>query len=182
MVLVRPSTPPALTAPRRADADTEGNIDLAAFRQILDLDDDGTHYACSKDMIAVYFAQAPAAFKGMDSALAATDLRALADLAHFLMGSSATLGMPAADTAALAQLGALLAEVRREYADAETWLRRWYAEHGEAFPEAAQLQPKVLLPLVDVTAAEADRTPDAERSPPEFGDATLLSVPSASAP
>ncbi|KAJ7695951.1 signal transduction histidine kinase, partial [Mycena rosella] len=128
-----------------------GTIDVAAFNQILDLDDDDTNYACSKDMFAVYFAQAPAAFKGMDSALAATDLRGLADLAHFLMGSSATLGIvrvagscarmegvgeasrsrnAPADAAALAQLGALLTEVKREYADAETWLRRWYAEHG----------------------------------------------------
>ncbi|KAJ6557249.1 signal transduction histidine kinase [Mycena vulgaris] len=158
-VYLRTLTPSPL---QRADKDATGTIDVAAFNQILDLDDDDTHYACSKDMFAMYFAQAPAAFKGMDTALAATDLRGVADLAHFLMGSSATLGIVrvagscarmegageaglqareprrggrGAETAALAQIGALLVTVKREYADAEIWLRAWYAEQGETFDE-----------------------------------------------
>ncbi|KAJ7714187.1 signal transduction histidine kinase [Mycena metata] len=143
------------------DADSTGTIDVAAFNQILDLDDDDTH-AYSKDMIVMYFAQAPKAFAEMDAALAATDLRTLADLAHFLMGSSAALGIArvAASCArmegigeaslkaggkdpargALEQIGALLEEVKREYADAETWLRRWYADHGQKFDEAKPLE------------------------------------------
>ncbi|KAJ6584707.1 signal transduction histidine kinase [Mycena capillaripes] len=147
----------------RVDADPTGVIDVDAFKQILELDDDDTH-AYSKDIIGHYFAQAPEAFVGMDAALAETDLRTLADLAHFLMGSSATLGIArvagscerlegvgkaslkardaAADdkgdpgrAAALKQIAALLVEVKREYADAEGWLRRWYADHGQRFDE-----------------------------------------------
>ncbi|KAF7365424.1 Histidine-phosphotransfer domain HPT domain-containing [Mycena venus] len=172
---------------------SNGIIDFAAFDQILELDDDETH-AYSKDMISMYFAQAPAAFAGMDAALAATDLRTLADLAHFLMGSSATLGiarvaatcerieslgeatlkadadaeLEAGGTAddktrdrdidgdkesAPKQIAALLEVGKREYADAERWLRRWYADHGQGFdedpttksakPEGAAAPPRV---------------------------------------
>ncbi|KAJ7043881.1 signal transduction histidine kinase [Mycena alexandri] len=152
-----------MTPIARVGSDSAGTIDVAAFNQILDLDDDDTH-AYSKDMIVMYFAQAPKAFAEMDAALAATDLRTLADLAHFLMGSSAALGIArvAATCArmegvgeaslkagaaaaegkdpgragALEQIGALLREVKREYADAETWLRRWYTDHGQKFDEA----------------------------------------------
>ncbi|KAJ7645590.1 signal transduction histidine kinase, partial [Mycena polygramma] len=113
-----------------------------AFNQILELDDDDTH-AYSKDIVAAYFAQAPDAFASMDAALTAMDLTTLADVAHFLMGSSATLGIARVagacgrlermegaggkDGDALAKM---LAEVKREYADAARWLRRWYEDHG----------------------------------------------------
>ncbi|KAJ7606383.1 signal transduction histidine kinase, partial [Mycena polygramma] len=118
-------------------------IDAEAFNQILELDDDDTH-AYSKDIVAAYFAQAPDAFASMDAALTAMDLTTLADVAHFLMGSSATLGIARVagacgrlermegaggkDGDALAKI---LAEVRREHADAERWLRRWYEDHGQ---------------------------------------------------
>lgn len=52
----------------RIDVDASGTIEVAAFNQILELDDDGT-YTYSKDMIAMYFAQVPTAFAGMDAAL-----------------------------------------------------------------------------------------------------------------
>ncbi|KAJ7163282.1 signal transduction histidine kinase [Mycena filopes] len=168
-----------------------GTIDLAAFTQIIELDDDDDTYAYSKDMISMYFTQAPKTFAEMDAALAATDLRTLADLAHFLMGSSATLGiarvaatcarmegvgeasLAAADKdaesgGALKQIGTLLTAVKREYADAETWLRRWYADHGQAFEppppppeteaEAAQEVPK--------SDAEVERDVGAPPQPP----------------
>lgn len=145
-------------------------IDLAAFHQILELDDAGTHRECSKAMVAMYFAQAPAACDEMARAIAATDLRTLAARAHFLMGSAATLGAvrvagscarmgmggvefessssssspststsssTSTSTSSSASSLGLLADVRRECADAEAWLRRWYAEHGEAFQEGA---------------------------------------------
>ncbi|KAJ7164675.1 signal transduction histidine kinase [Mycena crocata] len=176
----------------RIEEDPSGTINVAAFNQILELDDEDTH-AYSKDMIAMYFAQVPAAFTDMDEALAAMDLRKLADLAHFLMGSSATLGIArvssscarmevvgeaslkakfdkSVDTSnAQAQLGALLAEVKHEYADAETWLRRWYEEQGESFDE-------VKVDQAAAPTADSDSQPEADDPP--AGAAVDISPPS----
>ncbi|KAF7346088.1 Histidine-phosphotransfer domain HPT domain-containing protein [Mycena sanguinolenta] len=166
-------------------------VDSPAFSQILELDDpdDGAH-TYSKDMFELYASQAPATFKDMDRALSAADFRTLADRAHFLMGSSAALGVarvaavceemervakarlalasehdepillvptpapasvPARDPTrdpstsdesqgglseeqALKQIAALLEVGKREYAQAERWLRGWYVEHAGAAP------------------------------------------------
>ncbi|KAJ7366598.1 signal transduction histidine kinase [Mycena albidolilacea] len=155
--------------------DPSGIINTETFDQNLELDDDDTH-AYTKDMFTMYFAQAPTAFAGMDAALAQTDLRTLADLAHFLMGSSATLALQrvaavcqrmesigeaslAADSDskaagadgaaraggatedALKQIAELLKEGKREYADAERWLKSWYAQHNQTFESAADAAP-----------------------------------------
>ncbi|KAJ7134370.1 signal transduction histidine kinase [Mycena epipterygia] len=152
-------------------------IDQPAFLQILELDDDGAH-AYSKDMIKAYFAQASDALKEMQKALTATDLKTLTELAHFFMGSSATLGTArvaaaCADVvtalkdvppegAALAHIGALLAVVNCEYADAEAWLRRWYANHGESFEEVESALPE------SESESDSDATP---RPAPSFMNA-----------
>jgi hypothetical protein len=52
----------------RVESDPTGVIDVAAFNQILELEEDDT-LAYSRDMIAMYFAQAPETFAGMDAAL-----------------------------------------------------------------------------------------------------------------
>ncbi|KAJ7263973.1 signal transduction histidine kinase [Mycena haematopus] len=67
-------------------------VDIPAFDQILELDDNAAH-TYSKDMFNLYSSQVPTTFADMDAALVATDLHTLADRAHFLMGSSAALGM-----------------------------------------------------------------------------------------
>ncbi|KAJ7070005.1 signal transduction histidine kinase [Mycena amicta] len=121
-------------------------IDSEAFEQILELDDDES-YTFSKNMIALYFTQAPEAFDCMDSALSASDFVTVADRAHFLAGSSASLGIVrVADACARIESAAkksgdkdaelvrgLLAETREAYATAEAWLRQWYADHGAPF-------------------------------------------------
>ncbi|KAF8208688.1 hypothetical protein K438DRAFT_1812722 [Mycena galopus ATCC 62051] len=81
-------------------------VDIPAFDQILELDDGDDEHIYSKDMIRLYFGQATA-FADMDAALAAAavDMRTLADRAHFLMGSSAALGV--------ARVAAVCAEIEK---------------------------------------------------------------------
>ncbi|KAL5501629.1 YPD1 [Sanghuangporus vaninii] len=127
-------------------------IDMDTFRQILDLDEDETH-EFSSGMAYAYFDQAATTFTEMESALAAKDLAKLSSLGHFLKGSSAALGVAKVQAScermqhygqrrdeeasadltpeeALDKIDRLLVQVKREYNDAEKWLRNWYKEHG----------------------------------------------------
>lgn len=126
---------------------------------------------------------------------AQTDLRTLADLAHFLMGSSATLalqrvaavcqrmesigeaslaadsdskaggadGAAGATEDALKQIAELLKEGKREYADAERWLKSWYAQHNQTFESTADAAPD------PEGEGDADPKPDAEAAAPLAG-------------
>ena len=80
------------------------------------------------------------------------NLAELSSLGHFLKGSSAALGVAKvqascermqhygqqrdeeatklADDEALNRIGTLLGQVKKEYGDAEKWLKNWYKEHG----------------------------------------------------
>ncbi|KAJ7505522.1 signal transduction histidine kinase [Mycena galericulata] len=179
--------------PHQVETDPSGTIEVGAFNQILELDDDDT-FKYSKEMIAMYFAQVPTAFAGMDAALASTDMRALADLAHFLVGSSASLGIarvaascgriegagkaglkaaeaheggtPYDNAGALAELGGLLKDVKREYGDAQTWLRRWYSEHGETFDEVTAEELPEAGPSSKSTPSSKSDTNSAVDIPP----------------
>ncbi|KAJ7714186.1 histidine phosphotransferase [Mycena metata] len=132
-------------------------IDMDIFSQILELDEDGT-YDFSKEMVAAYFSQATTTFSDMDKAMADKKLPELSALGHFLKGSSAALGISKVQAAcekmqhygelrdeaadkdlkadeALSKISALLVEVKAEYADAETWLKKWYEDKNESFDE-----------------------------------------------
>ncbi|KAJ7636001.1 histidine phosphotransferase [Mycena polygramma] len=132
-------------------------IDMSIFSQILELDEDGTH-EFSKEMVVAYFSQASTTFDDMDKALAGKKLPELSALGHFLKGSSAALGICKVQAAcekmqhygdlrdeaagkdlkedeALAKIDALLVEVKAEYADAERWLKKWYADQKDPFDE-----------------------------------------------
>ena len=81
------------------------------------------------------------------------NLAELSSLGHFLKGSSAALGVAKvqascermqhygqqrdeeagtklSDEEALNRIGTLLEQVKKEYGDAEKWLKNWYKEHG----------------------------------------------------
>ncbi|KAJ6504809.1 histidine-phosphotransfer domain HPT domain-containing protein [Mycena vitilis] len=154
-----PPTPvpePVPDPPADDPADAEA-IDMSIFSQILELDEDGTH-EFSKEMVVAYFSQASTTFDDMDNALAAKKLPELSALGHFLKGSSAALGICKVQAAcekmqhygdlrdeaagkdlneddALAKIDALLVEVKTEYADAERWLKKWYADQKDPFDE-----------------------------------------------
>lgn len=84
---------------------------------------------------------------------AAKDLAKLSSLGHFLKGSSAALGVAKvqasceriqhygqrrdeeagvniSDEEALSKIESLLVNVKKEYEDAEKWLKDWYRQHG----------------------------------------------------
>jgi osomolarity two-component system phosphorelay intermediate protein YPD1 len=85
---------------------------------------------------------------------ASKDLAKLSSLGHFLKGSSAALGVSKVQAscekiqhygqlrdeeegkdlsrdAALDKIHQLLGQVKAEYSVAETWLKKWYADHEE---------------------------------------------------
>ncbi|KAK3845267.1 MAG: signal transduction histidine kinase [Linnemannia gamsii] len=127
----------------------QGIVDHTTFDQLVDMDDEDEF---SRNLVHNYFEQAQRAFGDMDAAMSSSDLVALSRLGHFLKGSSAQLGllkvkasceklqyygqgMDAAgqhthisDEEAEKQIKILLIQMRREYEEAETYLRYFYGE------------------------------------------------------
>jgi len=76
----------------------------------------------------------------LDSCRREKDLHRLSELGHFLKGSSAALGLCKVQAScesmqhlgsgttgnALAEIGTLLPKVKKEYAQAEKWLQRYF--------------------------------------------------------
>ncbi|KAL1921652.1 uncharacterized protein VTP21DRAFT_10294 [Calcarisporiella thermophila] len=128
----------------------EDIIDRTTFDQLLEMDDDDER-DFSKSIVWDYFDQAQATFKDMDNSLEKKDLEALSRLGHFLKGSSAALGLTkvkascekiqhngnlkdATGTTTIGEQEALqlvtnlLKQVKREYKQAEVYLRHFYQE------------------------------------------------------
>lgn len=127
------------------------NIDALTFEQILEMDDDEDDREFSRSIVFGFFEQAEQTFEQMDAALVEKDLDSLSSLGHFLKGSSATLGLTKVkdscekiqhygqqkDAAGeedepdkqvcLDKIEALLVQVKEEYAECETVLRKFYA-------------------------------------------------------
>ncbi|KAJ6620772.1 CoA-transferase family III domain-containing protein [Mycena sp. CBHHK59/15] len=148
------STPSAEENASAAQPERE-TVDMDIFSQILELDEDDTH-EFSKEMVTEYFSQASSTFLEMDKALTDRKLPQLSALGHFLKGSSAALGLSKvqascekmqnygelrdegagkdlSDEQALEKIDALLRNIKVEYADAEKFLKKWYADHGDSF-------------------------------------------------
>ncbi|KAF9098647.1 hypothetical protein BGX23_005713 [Mortierella sp. AD031] len=158
--LSSPSSPSSPTfASREVDEGDEadevagkGIVDHTTFDQLLEMDDEEEF---SRNLVHNYFEQAQRAFRDMDEAMSASDLEALSRLGHFLKGSSAQLGvlkvkasceklqyygqgMDAAgqhshisNEEAEKQIQILLIQMRREYDEAEHYLRGFYGEEQE---------------------------------------------------
>ncbi|KAF9278450.1 hypothetical protein BGZ88_000565 [Linnemannia elongata] len=153
--LSRPGSPspssPTPSLSMTTSSDGEGIVDHSTFNQLLDLDmEDDDEF--SRTLVHNYFEQAQRAFGDMDAAMSASDLLGLSRLGHFLKGSSAQLGvlkvkasceklqyygqgMDAAgqhssisNEEAEKQIRVLLIQMRREYDEAETYLRVFYGE------------------------------------------------------
>jgi osomolarity two-component system phosphorelay intermediate protein YPD1 len=125
-------------------------IELAAFQQILDLDEDDNDF--SKSIVDGFFDQAETTFDKMERAISSKDLRELSDLGHFLKGSSATLGLIKVkdacekiqhfgarknesgaadepdDNQSLANIKLTLKIVREDYNEVARVLKRYYEE------------------------------------------------------
>ncbi|CAO3640763.1 unnamed protein product [Mucor hiemalis] len=126
----------------------EDLIDMNTFEQLLDMDDEDDH-EFSYSIVLNYFEQAEATFGDMDSALEKKDLNELSRLGHFLKGSSAAIGLKKVKATcekiqnvgnqqdeegtgelekdeALKRITPLLPQVKKEYSEAEEYLKNFY--------------------------------------------------------
>ncbi|KAK3100976.1 Phosphorelay intermediate protein [Teratosphaeriaceae sp. CCFEE 6253] len=118
------------------------------------MDDDEDEREFSKSIVYDFFTQAESTFKNMDTNLEKRDLAQLSALGHFLKGSSATLGLTkvkdscekiqnfgahkdAAGTeeepdedVCLANCKESIEQAKKEFADVEVALRRFYRDEG----------------------------------------------------
>ncbi|PHH86984.1 hypothetical protein CDD83_9464 [Cordyceps sp. RAO-2017] len=123
-------------------------VDMNTFSQILEMDEPEDH-EFSHSIVFGFFDQAEETFGSMDTALGEKNLKKLADLSHFLKGSSATLGLVKVragcekierygkkenvDGSAeldselcLERIAEALKVVKTDYEDAERALRKYY--------------------------------------------------------
>ncbi|KAG0381220.1 hypothetical protein BGX24_004359 [Mortierella sp. AD032] len=126
-------------------------IDHTTFDQLLEMDDEEDH-EFSRSLVWNYFEQAEKTFDDMDEAMEKLDFPDLSRLGHFLKGSSAALGLTkvkesceklqhygnrkdATGANAISNdeaeklIRSLLVQMRREYNEAESYLRVFYDDH-----------------------------------------------------
>ncbi|RYO78914.1 hypothetical protein DL766_009889 [Monosporascus sp. MC13-8B] len=124
-------------------------IDIVTFGQILEMDESEDDRDFSSSIVFGFFEQAEETFNQMDEALKSKNLEELYKLGHFLKGSSATLGLtkvkdscekiqrygkkenldgsPQTDEElCLSRITETLKEVKAEYADAESTLKKFF--------------------------------------------------------
>jgi len=138
------------TDDRLAELQKEGLVEIETFQQILEMDDDEEDRDFSKSIVYDFFDQATQTFDKMDAALDEKDLKELKDLGHFLKGSSATLGLAKVrdscekiqhygdkkdasgtkdepdEALCLSRLENTISQAKKEFAEVETVLRRFY--------------------------------------------------------
>ncbi|KAG0312705.1 hypothetical protein BGZ97_010941 [Linnemannia gamsii] len=125
-----------------------GIIDHTTFDQLLEMDDEEDH-EFSRSLVWNYFEQAEKTFEDMNNAMEKLDFPDLSRLGHFLKGSSAALGLTKVkesceklqhygnrkDAAGVNNItneeaetliSALLVQMRREYNEAESYLKVFY--------------------------------------------------------
>lgn len=126
-------------------------MDQSTFDQLLEMDDDEER-DFSKSIVRNYFEQAATTFEQMDDALKSKDLGQLSSLGHFLKGSSAALGLSHVKSSCekiqhfgakkdatgansvedeelcLKRIDATLNEVKKEYSEAQAYLRNYYKD------------------------------------------------------
>ncbi|KAF7299251.1 Histidine-phosphotransfer domain HPT-domain-containing protein [Mycena indigotica] len=152
------------------DLEPDAPIDPEAFTQILELDEDDETRSFSKDMVALYFIQGPEAFELMSAALSNSDLKTVADRAHFIAGSSATIGISRVAQACTQikqaaeeedadkdVIRGLLDGTKDAYKIANAWLRKWFAEHGAPFDDEPQNVAEKPFTANDGTHSETTR-------------------------
>ncbi|KAG0256746.1 hypothetical protein BG011_004323 [Mortierella polycephala] len=139
------------TEPEYDDGDEYGDndiIDHTTFDQLLEMDDEEDH-EFSRSLVWNYFEQAEKTFEELDQAMKELDFPDLSRLGHFLKGSSAALGLTKVkesceklqhygncrdatgdseitNSEAESLIRALLIQMRKEYDEAENYLRIFY--------------------------------------------------------
>ncbi|MCO5590292.1 hypothetical protein L7F22_044261 [Adiantum nelumboides] len=135
-----------------SNTDRAMTLDLRILEQLKELDEDDKTREFSRGVIWIFFDQAKSTFEKMYAAIERGDLQVINTLAHFLKGSSATLGVTRVmnhceciqgltDSTRMGNLATslekekLLNDVKREldlmitdYMEAETALRRYLSQ------------------------------------------------------
>jgi HPt (histidine-containing phosphotransfer) domain-containing protein len=83
---------------RPGDDAFAGNLDLSIMEQLLGLDEGAS--GLLEEMLVLYREDTPDRLKAMDRALAAGDMKELADVAHAIKGAASTMGAPKVRTVA----------------------------------------------------------------------------------
>ncbi|UNI16787.1 Phosphorelay intermediate protein [Purpureocillium takamizusanense] len=83
---------PDMTASLQAPPLLKDEVDMTTFNQIAEIDDSGNSSFCIS-LYFDFFGQAEDTFKSMRSALDVQDYDRLSSLAHYIKGSSATVGL-----------------------------------------------------------------------------------------
>jgi len=138
---------------------TDDFLDATIFQQLLDMDDDDDR-EFSKGIIWNYFDQVKGSFEPIEKGIKEREFSSLSSLGHFLKGSSAAVGLvklkascekiqnygnkldetgntPIPEDDALAKIADVLVVTKKDFRDAEIWLKRFYGEKPE--PEEVSL-------------------------------------------
>jgi len=129
---------------------TEDFLDATTFEQLLEMDDDDER-EFSKGIVWNYFEQVKGSFAPIEDGIQKRDFHALSSLGHFLKGSSAAVGLiklkascekiqnygnkldetgnhSISEENALARIADVLLVTKKDFRDAEIWLKRFYGE------------------------------------------------------
>jgi len=132
---------------------TDEFLDATTFEQLLEMDDDEER-EFSKGIVWNYFDQVKGSFAPIEEGIQKRDFHALSSLGHFLKGSSAAVGLiklkascekiqnygnkldetgntPIPGDDALAKIAEVLVVTKKDFRDAEIWLKRFYGEDPE---------------------------------------------------
>jgi len=133
-----------------AEGSLDDIIDMSAFEQILEMDDDEDEREFSRAIVFGFMKQAIDTFSEMEDRLDEKDLAKLSSLGHFLKGSSATIGLTKVkdycekiqnfgmkkdetgvsdlsdESVCLSRIRSALGSMRKEYIRAEKHLNRFY--------------------------------------------------------
>lgn len=129
---------------------TEDFLDSTTFEQLLEMDDDDER-EFSRGIVWNYFEQVKGSFAPIEEGIHKRDFHALSSLGHFLKGSSAAVGLiklkascekiqnygnkldetgnhSISEEDALGKIADVLLVTKKDFRDAEIWLKRFYGE------------------------------------------------------
>jgi len=129
---------------------TEDFLDATTFEQLLEMDDDEER-EFSKGIVWNYFEQVEGSFAPIEEGIQKRDFHSLSSLGHFLKGSSAAVGLiklkascekiqnygnkldetgnhSISEDDALKKIAEVLVVTKKDFRDAEIWLKRFYGD------------------------------------------------------
>jgi osomolarity two-component system, phosphorelay intermediate protein YPD1 len=139
-------------------AKTDDFLDATTFEQLLEMDDDDER-EFSKGIVWNYFDQVKGSFAPIEEGIRKRDFTSLSTLGHFLKGSSAAVGLiklkascekiqnygnkldesgniAIPDDEALTKIAEVLVVTKKDFREAEIWLKRFYGQYPKVEEDA----------------------------------------------